>query len=1152
MKFQRIICLCLAIIWICGRALSATQIAGVQTIGTPELPDLALTSAGYIPLDAEFPRAMVFDSQKKYLYIVTGDQRPRVLKLDTSGGFYPVQLAELRLNVDERSTAVMLLDPAGAYIYLGLSGASSRLLKIRTSDLVRISSLDFGVAFPVTGGAMDPAGTYGYISVYGIPALVEKINLSNMTIAATLSLNSNETNSYALAIDHAGQFLYAGTTNSPASVIKINLATFTRQATIVLPVDEYVLYVALIDPMDTYLYFGCNVGGGPIIKIRLSDFKRIGSVGLSAKTATIWSGIMDPNGYYAYFGVFNSGSTARIEKLDLTTFLISDEKELPNSTGAYPFCGAINGNGTIAYFGTEGIDPAALYYVNLAAFSPVSNFYFARQMQQPRAFVTDAEGRDGFCFDYPNPDALLAQIDLVSGSRTRTVTLPSGITPTQLLVGPNKDFLYMAISPALDQPATILKISRATLQIEQSASLASDETFSFYGIIEPSGRYAFLETTLNGKGFYKIVRFDLQAMQRVDSFTLGSRISGAAMDPSGEYGYFVSPGPPAVISRIRLSDFSSGGSLQLPADDVANYCAIDPLGRFLYCFGTRASSPGLTKINLSTFSRVSKLSDPGLGSLSGGLIDSSGQFAYLTTYIETRMDIAKVNVADMTLAGTVPISSDKIIADPQGNYLYGTAQSSIERISLNSRGAIRGTRITLPKKAQISTVAMYSHQAIGMRRMDATRFTWGAGSPQSAVRDAANNCAYFGLQGSPGKVARFDLNSLQQTGTLTFSDSAAIDPACALIDPSAQYAYFGCFSGPGKVVKINLSDFTEAGTLTFAPGENNIACGAIDASGSFAYFGCNTDPPQVVKVRLSDFTRIASTPLQSGEGPLRTAFVAGKKVYFGAYTSPGKVIRVDLASFTRDGMLALAPTEYLLHSAVVDSTGTYAYFGTSSAPGIVVKVQLSNFSRVGAIEMNKDEDDLACAVIDPSNTFAIFGMVDGSVRVDLPTFTRTDGTKFLPTDGAPVSAVMDSTGTNVWFGTQGIPARAVKVQVSPKPLRMAIYKPDSNFLQFTRLWQSGAATVPQAKAFRTLSISTGTPNSLVLEPGDYYLAWQLDTELITASHLTNGASAGLFMSNPFGPFPARSYSSVSTNTDQWTSYLTYTPQSAARHWIGYR
>ncbi len=427
-------------------------------------------------------------------------------------------------------------------------------------------------------------------------------------------------------------------------------------------------------------------------------------------------------------------------------------------------------------------------------------------------------------------------------------------------------------------------------------------------------------------------------------------------------------------------------------------------------------------------------------------------------------------------------------------------------------------------------------------RVGALTLESGENNLRSAVIDPAAGYAYFGTYTRPGRVVKVALGVGDTTPTrvgTVILDSGEDNLNSAVIDPSAGYAYFGTRTSEGRVVKVALgvgdAPPTRVGALELNSGEDNLRSAVIDPSAGYAYFGTETSRGCVVKVALGVGdavpTRVGTLTLDSGEDNLNSAVIdpSAGFAYFGTSTSPGRVVKVALglagATPTRVGALILDSGDRNLNSSVIDPSAGYAYFGTSTSPGRVVKVALgvadATPARVGALILDHGEDSLWSAVIDPLAGYAHFGTSTSPGRVVKVGYTQRDfvrGTRLALAEQADVN--------DVRFYSHSADGN----------VRLGIYQEGSKNL----LWQSSSVANTAANDWLTVPISLGIPDSLLLDPGDYWLAWQTDSNSDLGSYTEGGQGDGFIYPQPFGVFEASIADASSTLTSEtWSSYVTY-------------
>ncbi len=337
-----------------------------------------------------------------------------------------------------------------------------------------------------------------------------------------------------------------------------------------------------------------------------------------------------------------------------------------------------------------------------------------------------------------------------------------------------------------------------------------------------------------------------QPFARVAALTVPGayNFAAAAIDTTKGFAYFGTSTYPAMIVKIRLSDFSLVRVLALnPGEDYVNSVLVDSAAGFGY-FGL--GSGVVVKLRLSDLSRVGTLvMNPGEG-LGPGLIDVVKGYAYFT-----------------------------------GGYLSTTTV----------RGPDFLVKIRLSDLSRVGTLSLNVKQ----------NTVW------PSLIDTLGGFAYLGTNTSPGIVVRVRLSDFSLAGTLTLEEGEdGLGPS--VIDSLAGYAYFGTFTNPGKIVKIRLSDFSRVATLTLSSGEGALSRGAIiDASRGYTYFAARTyvtepEPSVIVKISLSDFSRVGALPLNLGEKNLDSAVIdiANGLAYFGTwnYQIPGIIVNVRVGEPT--------------------------------------------------------------------------------------------------------------------------------------------------------------------------------------------------------------------------------------------------------------
>lgn len=482
----------------------------------------------------------------------------------------------------------------------------------------------------------------------------------------------------------------------------------------------------------------------------------------------------------------------------------------------------------------------------------------------------------------------------------------------------------------------------------------------------------------------------------------------------------------------------------------------------------------------------------------------------------------------------------------------------------------------------------------GMQRMDALQFQSADENPWSALIDEANGSAYFGMGTSPGRVIKINLGTERTAPTYSTTrilNSGENALKCGVIDKINRLAYFGTdTSNPGRVVKldIGLSHLPRVSSIELTLGNNFPRSAVIDEVNGYAYFGTNTSPSRIAKVDIAP-TRTFSEKSRlelTAESNLLCGVIDAPNGYawFGSYTSPGKIVKIALGSGsaapTRVGAVTLASGENSLRSAVIDVNRRYAYFGTDTSPGKIIKVALGSGNnppqRIGTLTLATGEDKLFSAMIDPESNIAWFGTATTSGKVIKVHLGEGDalpekmGTLTLNTQEAELFCVAGDPNTGyAHFGAHKqstFNARVVRVALSQKSFIKGtrFTMPETNMVQSVSfyshksvgnvrlalyssgntpvlLWQSGIVSNTAENTWLTVPISAGTPTSLQLVTGNYYIAWQVDTNASVPGYTQGLINDGFYVPYLWNNFPATltgMYAPVFSN-ERWGVYITY-------------
>ena len=114
-------------------------------------------------------------------------------------------------------------------------------------------------------------------------------------------------------------------------------------------------------------------------------------------------------------------------------------------------------------------------------------------------------------------------------------------------------------------------------------------------------------------------------------------------------------------------------------------------------------------------------------------------------------------------------------------------------------------------------------------------------------------------------------------------------------------------------------------------------------------------------------------------------------------------------------------------------------------------------------------------------------------------------------------------------------------------VRLAIFS-DNAGVPNTKQWESGDVPVT-ASAWTTVNISAGTPTSLSLTAGTYWLVWQWNSAANGPSYTAGAANTGNYVIQSYGAFPA-TWSGGTASTENWSVYATYTSTPTITSLVG--
>ncbi len=539
------------------------------------------------------------------------------------------------------------------------------------------------------------------------------------------------------------------------------------------------------------------------------------------------------------------------------------------------------------------------------------------------------------------------------------------------------------------------------------------------------------------------------------------------------------------------------------------------------------SSAGSTAYPTQGLRRVGNvvLSNPNYQGLYGGGIDPANGYGYFGGRNGT---FSKINLGAMTEESTLTLASGgnfgDVLMDSVNGYSYFQSGSLVHKVKLGGPGVAPVEEATL------------SVGSVGGAAIDASN------------ADPSQHYAYFISYTSPAIVYKLSLPAspanggppdttppaLVGGGGVTLNSPVFPGTGGAVhgtIDPSAGYAYFNCYTS-NQIVQVALNGAnapTENAVLTTSDPVTTgdfFAYGrfpAVDTTTSTHYLYCGLYVPNrqadVVKINLSNFTEVSKGFLNPGSG----------------------------------GCTGSTALEQALSSGLADPPSGYTIYGTDGVfPMKVFKVKNN------AGDSAPTENAGAPLQLQPGFAMTV---CDGNPQYfdnapqTVPPFTFPYGEVYAQ------GSVIDNNAGYAYFGTDSSPGQVVKVAFSQKAaikgtqavlsqtavvndikfystaasghVRLGIY---DNSSPPNLLWDSGAIVNNTSGGWITQNISSGIPSSLSLNPGTYWLCWQVDTTLDIPSYTPGAAGTGFVQDFAFGAYPGTLNTMVSTS-ENWSEYL---------------
>lgn len=759
--------------------------------------------------------------------------------------------------------------------------------------------------------------------------------------------------------------------------------------------------------------------------------------------------------------------------------------------------GIIDSNARYAYFATA-LTPAKIVKIDLSSRTRVDMLVLREEESVIEASGYDPLENMGY-FASSSTQSKIIKVNLNDFTREAVLSLDSELPAIKCVAIDSKNrrgFFGLASSPG-----QVVVVDLTTFTVETTITLYETEDVPSTAYIDPTRDYIYFSTFTYP---CKVIRFNKITLERVDSLQFLADEDACTVvvgDSAGNYAYYGTSYPGKLV-KVDLNTFTRVAAVQMhyeAAPTISGVISPDEACGYFAFYDYPAS---IAKVNLDTMVVTERLiCSEDVYALGPALLDAARNVMYLGPDTIPAA-IVSIDLESFTQKASIPC-------------LDGLSNVRTMLVDQARRQAYLGTRTNPPR---IGLVNMDSFE------LESVLSFWGnTGEILCGAMDHAAAYAYFVLNSYPMTILKLD------TATFTIAAEAQLteglwDAYVMLIDPTDTYAYLATHTVPIRIIKVDLQTFQQAATLDLNEGEDDVQTGFMDPAGANAYFCSGGAAGTVVKLDLETFTRSEAVTLATDKAYIMASTVErdGQKAYLGTWTSPATLTCLDLSSFTEGETLTLGYAEENCHSTLLDEARNLAYVSFGAyPPGQIAKLDLTSFTEVGVLSLAPPETELFAAALDPLGEFALYG-------------TATDPGYLVKVGLASQRGVVQGTAAAV---SEPVSCTAVNFYAHEAgKVRLAVYEYNENLDQLYLQWQSPELNNQVADSWLAVPISAGSPQSLQLDPGRYFVCWQTDSSHSVGSYTQGSDGDGIQWGQEYGEFEPKPRSHSLTD-ELWSIYL---------------
>lgn len=590
-------------------------------------------------------------------------------------------------------------------------------------------------------------------------------------------------------VDKTRGFVYwAGLNGGATTIVKtdINGSTPTRVGEYRITGSGSAWGCAVIDEANNIGYFISN--SGRVLKIDLATMTRIDGIALgNSSSFGCQTMVMDSTASFAYAGLINN----QIARIDLNNFDISGVDFITVSGQSMSMeASVINSTDTFAYFanGASTTTIGIIHEIDLNTFTETNSLTLNSGETRPISAVIDSTDTFAYFGMETNPGKIV-KVQLSPLSRIDVVTfLVNEAIPYGAVIDNTDTSLYFGTN---SNPSKVVKVDVATFTRTGALTMGTlnGEADIHTGVIDAAGTTAYFGTgTQPATATYpaNIIKVNLTTPLPTKTSTTTSQIGDTfatyAIDSTGDIAYFgtsngfgisdtaevikvdLSTSPATILERLYLN----------PGEGSISAAVIDSSDQFIY-FGLSSNTLGnpgrVVKVDISgpTMSRVGVLNLSGVErGFVGGVIDDSGTNIYFATNAfdgSTPSRIVKIDLGTFTRSGALSLNSGEtsvgtLLKDPNGDFAYTSSSSNFIKIDLSTALPTRDSDTPVPAETSGGSAGIFS----------------------------STGDLYIGTSGtlsSPSKIVKLDVS-----GPITYIGSISLDPGEGTVNAATYDSLF--------------------------------------------------------------------------------------------------------------------------------------------------------------------------------------------------------------------------------------------------------------------------------------------------------------------------------------------------------------------------